>query len=316
MASGSDSTIQRLKLIKNMIQLGETSALQEQAEHLRGLDGAVEPLHEIAACVSEERYSDAVSRIDDYLQREAAIQQYEDPRLAALRLEAEALEQRLTELESEKAEIEREIHEFNLRHEQELGPILEEILRLQTEKKKQRAEEQPGDAEAQAEYEEAKSEYEEYSRAVEEAQDEERIELSEEEKDELKTLYRKASKQCHPDAVEEGRKDEARELFQELNEAHERNDLEAVRRIAQQIEEGVAFGRRSEEIDEVERLEAEVERLRERVNELEQEIEALRASDPYQTLSEVDDLDDYFESRKERLRDELDRLRDEQSISA
>lgn len=316
MASSSDSTIQRLELIKNMIQLGETSALQEQAEQLRALDGAAEPLHEIAACVSEERYSDAVSRIDDYLQREAAIQHYEDPRLAALRLEAEALEERLAELESEKAEIDREIHAFNLRHEQELGPILEEILRLQTEKKRQRVEEQPEDQEAQAEYEEAKAEYEEYSRAVEEAQEKERIELTEEEEDELKTLYRKASKQCHPDAVEEDREEEARELFVELQEAYERNDLDAVRRIAKQIEAGVAFASRSEEIDEVERLEAEVERLRERVDELEREIEALRVSDPYQTLSEVDDLDEYFASRKERLRDELEHLRDEGSISA
>lgn len=316
MPSSSDSTIQRLKLIKNMIQLGETSDLQEQAEQLLDTDGISESLQEIAARVSDQRYSDAVSKIEDYLHQEAAIQQYEDPRLAALRLEAEALEQRLAELESEKSEIEREIHSFNLRHEQELGPILEEIFRIQAEKKRQRAEEKPKDSEARAEYEEAKAEYEEYSRAVEEAQAEVRIELTEEEEDELKTLYRKASKQCHPDAVEENRKEEARELFLELDEAYERNDLDSVRRIAEQIEEGVAFGSRSEEIDEVERLEAEVERLRGRVDELEKEIKELRSSDPYQILSEVDDLDEYFEGRKERLRDELDRLREDESISA
>lgn len=257
-----------------------------------------------------------MSHIDTYLRSEAAIQSYENPRLSALRLEAETLEQKLTELENEKAEIEREIHAFNLRHEQELGPLLEEILRIRTERKRQRAEEQPENEEAQSEFREAKTEYEEYSETVEAAEEEERIELTDDEKEELKRLYRDASKQCHPDAVVEDREEEAKELFLQLQEAYEQNDLDDVRTIAERIEDGVAFESRSEQIDDIERLEAEVERLRRRVNEAEREIEVLRNSDPYQTLSEVDDLDAYFSDRKERLRDELDRLRDEKSISA
>jgi hypothetical protein len=155
MAERSDSVIQRLELVKNMIQLGETEALEAQAAQLRSANGAA-ALHEIADCLSDQRYSDAVARIDEYLQSEAAVQKYQDPRLSALRLEAEALENQLAELESEKAEIEREIHAFNLRHEQELGPILEEILEIQAERKRQRAQEQPDDEEAQAEYERAR----------------------------------------------------------------------------------------------------------------------------------------------------------------
>jgi len=164
----ADSIVQRLKLIKNMIQLGETGALDTQAEQLRRTDGAP-TLHEIADCLSSQRYSDAVGHIDKYLQSEAALQTYEDPRLAGLRLEAESLEERLAELEGQKAEIEREIHAFNLRHEQELGPILGEILEIRAKRKRQRAEERPEDQDAQAEYEQAKQEHEEYSRTVEEA---------------------------------------------------------------------------------------------------------------------------------------------------
>jgi hypothetical protein len=310
MADLSDSVIQRLELIKNMIQLGETEALDAQAAQLRSANGAA-ALHEIADCLSDQRYSDAVTRIDEYLQSEAAVQKYQDPRLSALRLEAEALEDRLAELESEKAEIEREIHAFNLRHEQELGPILEEILEIQVEKKRERAEEQPEDDEAKAEYEQARKEHEEYSRAVEDAQEEERIELTEEETDELKDLYRSASKKCHPDAVDEAHEEEAQELFVELQEAYEQNELEAVRDIASRVERG-AFGSRSEEVDDVEKLEEEVERLQERVEDLEREIDTLRASDAYQTITEVDDLDAYFVDRKERLEDELSRLREEE----
>lgn len=309
----SDSIIQRLELVKNMIQLGETEALEAQAAQLRNANGAAE-LHEIADFLSDQRYSDAVVRIDEYLQSEAAVQKYQDPRLSALRLEAEALEDRLAELESEKAEIEREIHAFNLRHEQELGPILEEILEIQAERKRQRAEEQSNNKDAQAEYERAREEYEEYSRAVEDAQEEERIELTEEETDELKDLYRSASKKCHPDAVDEAHEEDAQELFIELQEAYEQNDLEAVRDIASRVERG-AFGSRSEEVDDVEKLEEEVERLQKRVEDLEREIDALWASDAYQTITEVDDLDAYFADRKERLEDELARLREEESVS-
>jgi HAMP domain-containing protein len=316
MTSDSNSVVKRLKLVKNMIQLGETSSLDEQASHLRDTaregDGA---LSEIASALTEKRYSDAVSQIDEFLQSEAAVQKYIDPRLSALRLEAESLEDRISELENEKAEIEREIHEFNLRHEQELGPILEDILEIQAEKKRRRADENPDDEEAQAEAEEAKKEYEQYSRTVEEAQEEERIDLSEEEKEKLNELHRQASKQCHPDMVEEDRKEEAEEIFVNLQDAYERNDLDEVKRIARQVESGMAFGRKTQEIDEVEKLEEEVERLRHRAEELEEEIAALRSSDAYQRLSDVDDLDAYFEKRKERLKDELERLREENSVS-
>jgi hypothetical protein len=312
MPPDSDSTVQRLKLVKNMIQLGETGSLGEQASRLRETaqegNGA---LDQIATALSEERYSDAVSHIDDFLQSEAAIRKYVDPRLSALRLEAKSLEERISELESEKAEIEREIHEFNLRHEQELGPILEEILEIQAERKRKEAEENPEDDQAQAEADEAEVEYQQYSRAVEEAQEEERIDLTEEEKEKLNKLHRQASKKCHPDMVEESRQEEAEEVFIELQNAYERNDLDEVERIAGQVETGLAFGRRTQEIDEVEGLEAEVEQLRERAEELESEIEALRTSDAYQKLSNVEDYDRYFERQKERLRDELERLRQE-----
>ncbi len=73
MAVNSDSVIQRLELVKNMIQLGETEALEAQADRLRSTDGA-SALHDIADCLSHQRYSDAVARIDEYLQSEAAVE--------------------------------------------------------------------------------------------------------------------------------------------------------------------------------------------------------------------------------------------------
>lgn len=68
MSSGTDSTVQRLKLVKNMIELGETASLDEQAQRLHETaEGDSEALDHIATALSEERYSDAVSQIDDFI---------------------------------------------------------------------------------------------------------------------------------------------------------------------------------------------------------------------------------------------------------
>jgi chromosome segregation ATPase len=316
MASNTDNSIvQRLKLIKSMIRLGEASPLGKQAEKLREAAGGEGALAEIVTALSENRYSDVVSGIDDFLQSEAAIRKYVDPRLAGLRLEAESLEEDISELESQKAEIDREIREFNLRHGQELGPILKEILEIQAERKRKESEERPGDDRAQAEAEEAEEEYEEYSRAVEEAQEEKRIELTEEEEDRLNKIHRQASKKCHPDMVEEGRQEEAEEVFVELQDAYERNDLDEVELIADRVETGLAFSRRIHEIDEVEKLETEIERLRQQAEDLKAEIEALRSSDAYQEITGIEDMDEYFQRQEERLKDELERLRDQEPDS-
>jgi len=147
---------------------------------------------------------------------------------------------------------------------------------------------------------------------VEEAQEEERIELGDDEQDELKRLYREASKKCHPDVVSEEEKEEAETLFIELQEAYERSDLVAVRSIAERIEGG-RLTPRSTSVSTLERLEAEVKRLKQRIQSIRNEIDALQTSDAYQTLAGIEDFDAYFADQKDRLRARLDDLKSEMS---
>jgi len=309
--SNTDTLVQRLKLIQQLIQLGETDVLPVQAERLRSMNGP-DALGPLADDLAASRYSDALQRIDDLLSDTAGLERYVDPRLSALRLEAEALERQLADLESEKAEIEREIRTFTLRYQQELGPVLSEILQLRADAKRRDAEKRPDDEQAQDAYEEAQQEYSSYNETVEEAQAEERIDLTGEEQSELKRLYRTASKRCHPDAVNDAHADEAQAVFIELQERYERNDLPAVRRIAAQLEDGT-FGRRSASLHDVDRLEAQVKRLRQQIEAVEREVEELRTSGEYEEVTAIDDWESYFTDRKERLQAELERLQNDTS---
>jgi len=311
------SLIKRLDVIKDLVALEDTELLEMQAEHLRSMDitdGMSDTVMQIADCLEAQEYSRAIDHIETILSSQAALQQYEDPRIAALRMEARALEESLSELESEKAEIEREIHAFNLRHQQELGPIIEAILRIRKEAKQRAAEDAPADSEAQSEYEEARRKHEEYRSVVEEAKGEERLDLSEDEQAELKRLYRGASKKCHPDVVSEDEKDEAQALFVELKDAYERSDLAALQAIVRRLKSG-GLTPRSASVSTIDRLEAEIERLQQRIDRVDEEIDVLRDSEEYQTLVSIANLNEYFANRKRRLQARLDDLRSELSAS-
>ena len=139
---------------------------------------------------------------------------YSDPELEGLKLETKVLETEVNALSNEKADLEKLIHEFGVRHNNELGKLILKILRF----KKQKAKGTPKQAEAE-------KDYNNYSKEYEITKDEKIAELTHEEKKELKLKYWKASKLCHPNVVSEDQKELAEKIFIELNAAYERNDI-------------------------------------------------------------------------------------------
>ena len=85
---------------------------------------------------------------------------------------------------------------------------------------------------------EAEEDYNTYHEEFESSKNEEIAKLTEDEQKELKSKYRKASKLCHPDLVSDEQKELATKLFAELSDAYERNDLEKVREILENLELG------------------------------------------------------------------------------
>lgn len=181
----------------------------------------------------------------------------------------------------------------------ELNKLQEEVDSLQDEFQ---------NSEESKTYEEAKNDYESFSSDYEEIVKEERFELNDEELQELKRAYRKASKLCHPDTVSDELRAQAVQLFQELNEANSKKDLKKVLEILDNLENGNGLDVASDRINDKERLRAKIEEIRSKIDALDKDIKKIKSDDTFVTLQELDDWDEYFNTLKSELDDEKERL--------
>ncbi len=288
--------IKRLELIKTLISLEEED---EITSHVSKLEQAeITPdLGKIIVLLKDKSYSQAAISIETFINQHNGLSVYNDPEIEGLKLEAKSLEAKLNKLSEEKADLEKLIHEFGVRHNNELGELILKILKF----RKNTAKGTPKETEAE-------EDYKNYSEEFETSKYEKIAELTEEELIEIKKKYRKASKLCHPDVVSEDQKELADKLFTELNAAYERNDLEKVKEILENLEKGNFFVNKSDAINEKQLMKTEIEKLKIRISELQQEMQLIKESDAYKTISGIDDWDEYFASTKEKLTQQINEL--------
>jgi len=281
--------IKRLELIKSLILLEEED---EISAHIFKLEQLILPAESqsIIDYLKNKSYSKAVIAIEAFINQHNNLTIYIDPELGALKLEAKILERELNNLSDEKADIEKLIHEFGVRHNNELGSLILKILIYLKDKAKDTPEEA-----------EAENNYNEYSQEYEISKDEKIIELNDDDLKELKQKYRAASKLCHPDVVNEEQKELAEKLFTELNAAYERNDLQKVNEILLNLENGSFFVSKSDAIYEKVLLKAEIEKLLLRIKELNGQMQVIKNSEAFITVSSISDWDAYFKETKEKL---------------
>lgn len=290
--------IKRLSLIKTLLDLEETEDIPLQITRLKKFEEE-KNLNEIIDDLTNRRYGAAFSKIEDFIKGHSQITIYIDIEINALKLEAKSLEIQLQSLTDEKMEMQKLISNFNVRHTQELGSLIKEILALRKLY-----------AETQEEKQEAEKDEQEYSKEYEVQKNIKIEELSEEEEFSLKKAYREASKLCHPDAVVEKDKNQASALFIELNDAYERNDLEKVKEILRKLKAGTAFTDSSEVLSKKEQLVVYLEELRKKVEALLQELHLIKESEEYQTISNIENWDDYFAEQKGRLKETIKLMKD------
>jgi uncharacterized protein YozE (UPF0346 family) len=288
--------IKRLQLIKSLISLEEEDEVDTHVLKLEQL-GVTPELETIITSLKEKAYSKAAIAIEQFINQRNNLSIFIDPEIDGLKLEAKSLEAKLNKLSDEKADLEKLIHEFGVRHNKELGELILKILKYRKNKAKGTTEEK-----------EAEEDYKNYSREFEVSKNEKIAELSEEELIEIKKKYRKASKLCHPDVVSEDQKELADKLFTELNKAYEQNDLKKVSEILENLKKGNFFMSKSDTITEKQLLKAEIEKLKIRINELYHRVELIKASDAYKTISSIKDWDAYFEETKEKLENQAKEL--------
>ena len=250
----------RLELIKNFIALEEDDEILCQVNKLKNfhLNKAVQ---NILNSLQQKSYGKAIKDIEEFIDSQKQVNLYIDPEIEALHFEAKSLEKQIQELSNEKVELDKLIHEFSVRHNNELGELILKILEFRKEKSK-----------GTSLQEETEKDFVNFYNNYEAAKAEEIAILNEEEFKELKDKYRKASKLCHPDVVDEDQKDIAHKIFMELNEAYEKNDLKKVTEILEQLLQGKA---------------------------------AIKSSETFIKISAITNWNEYFENTKQNLQEQL-----------
>ena len=283
----------RLQIIKSLIALEAENEIAEHINRLRQFSLG-EELENIIILLETKSYSKAITAIEAFINQHTQVTFYTDPELEGLKLEAKVLESEVNQLSDEKAELEKLIHEFGVRHNNELGELIIKLLRLKKSKAKGTTKEA-----------EAEKDYTDYSKEYKITKGEKINELTENEQKELKQKYRKASKLCHPDVVSEEQKEFADKLFAELNAAYNRNDLQKVIEILENLERGEFFINKSDAITEKHLLKTEIEKFRLHIKELKEQVLVIKESEAFTTISSINDWETYFNEAKQKLAEQL-----------
>lgn len=288
--------IKRLQLIKSLIALEEDEEINTHISKLQNEDLSNE-IKIIIEALQQKQYGKAVTAINSFINANNQLTFYIDPEIEALRFEAKKLEKQIQELSDEKAELDKLIHEFSVRHNQELGELILKILQHRKQKFK-----------GTSQQTETEKDYDDFNTNYQTTKNEKIATLTEEEQKQLKDLYRKASKLCHPDVVDEAHKEIAHKIFLELNEAYEKNDLKRVTEILETLMNGNAFTSKADTINERAGLQAEIERLRQTLQYLNNAITQIKTSDTFEKITTINDWDEYFAQTKQQLQEQLNEL--------
>lgn len=285
--------IKRLELIKSLIALEEEEGIEDQISKLNLLQ-INQVVREIVSDLDKKLYGKAITDIEAFINAHHQVSIYIDPEMETLRFEGKALEALLQQLSDEKAELEKLVHEFGVRHNQVLGKLILKILHYLKEKSKG----SPQEAEAEKDYEDFNTDFKS-------TKDEKIISLNEDEKKQLKDSYRKASKLCHPDVVDQDQSESAHKIFMELNNAYESNDILRVKEILHDLQQGKTFNSKSDTANEKTTLQLALSQLRMRLNELKKDIAGIKASETYSTIISIQNWDKYFDETKQKLQAQL-----------
>jgi hypothetical protein len=299
--------LSRIEALKHIINLDDEDDIILQVGKLKKLihtEYGYADERRIIVKIEGEEYEEAADLIDKYTRTRKQLTVLVAPEIGEVRLELRVLELQVAALEDEKAEMERVLHTYQYRHAIELGEIIRRLLSLRAERLQKEVHES---SEKEQEYQGAKRDYEEFSQDDEQARRDKVAVLVPEEQVELKALFRASSKFCHPDLVSEDQKAEAACMFHRLMESNERNDLDAVREIYDNLRKGI-FSTASGTLSDAQRLHLEVVRMRTRVTELARSVRIIRSSDAYRKVARITDWDEYFSATRQKLQEDLARL--------
>jgi len=296
--------LKRLEIIKSSIIIEDNEIVDLQVNKLLLLkiDNKVES---ILYLISNTNFEKVIPLIDEYLNQFRSLVLYEDEKIQGLKHELSILEKEFLLYSNKVEEYHNIINDFNIKYHKKLGDLIEEILVLREEYYEYMAKEND---DFNVEYKESKQDHEEFHNEFKQFSYSNSIDLSKEDKKELKRLYKKASRLCHPDILEDEKKVEAEEIFKELNAAYEQKDIKKVSSILHQLLSGESFISASDSLFDKKVLKRKISILREKIKKIKIEISALKENETFIMLNKIDDIYDYFVQMQEELMAEKDSI--------
>jgi DNA-binding transcriptional MerR regulator len=96
--------------------------------------------------------------------------------------------------------------------------------------------------------------------------------------------------------------------MKQLNEAYDNKNIEKVKEILASLENGTSFDVASDKIDDKKILKNKIKEFREKISVIEQELDRINEDETFQTIENIEDMDNYFERLKEELEEEYEAL--------
>lgn len=216
--------------VKSLLDLGDLELVVVASSRLESVRSEPE-IEGVLSALEDRRYSEAAELIGKLLSDGTRIARWTDPEIALLDAELEQLTAELADLETEQAELEHLLSRFQAAHNEALGGRVARLLKLRLRILEQQLK---TDSARRPDYERARRDFEEFKEDQEhqrEADVRTKWELSDAEQGELKRLFRKGSKLCHPDLMPPEHHDAAAAMFRELRKAYDEGNLERVRQL-------------------------------------------------------------------------------------
>ena len=307
--------IKRLEIIKNAIELEDDEIIASQISHLKG-DIDDPAIDAIIQALEARRYGEAMNAIVSWLQSQRSMTHWQDPRIAASKLELKALETQLQALLDARNARLTQLDEFNDLYMQHLGPLMAEVLRLRKilaeASLRKRAEmchdEDTRECRAR---DEAREQYETWRDQQQKAQKrrEHHENMAQEDRQELKRLWRQASKLCHPDLVDDALKAEANEMMAQLNQARQRGDLPTIRNLLARLMREHEPMMASERLNDLTLLLRKISATQQQIASLQAEMLALEKEKSWLLVSTLADPQAYFRQQEKALSNTIATLR-------
>jgi len=295
----------RLIIIKSLILLNLADELKKQIKSLKKFK-TKEDISYIISLLDEGKYESVITEIDKKIITDGKSDLFEDTTIKTLNYYLKLLRKKLLKTRKRRENIERKLLDFGLLYNLEVGGIIERILYLRRELLKYELDQDPENDELKDEYNDAFEDFEKYHAEIEEMK--KKNLLNDNELKDLKSKFRKATKLCHPDMVDESMKETAEQIFTQLKSAYENNDLKEVSRILELLETQDILLPKSENISDKDKLVAEIKKNLFEIKQEEDNITRLLQSETYKLIKNTKDINEYIKNTKKQMQIELESL--------